>query len=207
MTTKPTQKGYDIDTTDENLYPHIQFEGTFLNHLDSAVYPYNSETTLLKEYLIKTASNIMKCMGEYGIDSVTLHFKGAGDSADEFEVDAIGRDIDGFLNTRIETINYEVVTRDGTKVIHDITALSCVPTFHDISVVPKLSLADALVEDVVSAFLYICLHEKYRGWENNDGGYGTVTLNRLGQVLVEMYQITIEHDYCHFSVSNETPTE
>jgi hypothetical protein len=80
--------------------------------------------------------------------------------------------------------------------------MNSIPESFDTKSVLEKPLVQHPVQDVARAVLAICLNHSYGYWFNDDGSYGTVTLNRLGQIFIEINQVTVTHDYKHFSVLN-----
>lgn len=201
---KPETLGVNVDTTDETLYPHVQFQECFVKKLDAALYPYTTEPTLLKEYVAEVTKVLVDKMVEHGVDALVLNFSGSGDSADEVTVTIPGSDCEDspFLRELVEVFDYVIETNRGHIYRHSPVAMNSIPESFDIKFVLEKPLVQHPVQDVARAVLAICLNHSYGYWFNDDGSYGTVTLNRLGQIFIEINQVTVTHDYKHFSVLN-----
>lgn len=201
---KPEILGVKVDTTDETLYPHVQFQECFIKKLDAALYPYTTKPTLLKEYVAEVTRVLVAKMIEHNIDALVLNFSGSGDSADEVTVTIPGSDCENppFLRELVEVFDYVIETNRGPIFRHSPVVMNSLPELAYTKSVLEKPPVQHFVQDVARAVLAICLNHSYGYWFNDGGSYGTVTLNRLGQILIEINQVTVTHDYNHFSVLN-----
>ncbi len=129
-------------------------------------------TQLCRSIVPENKRVLFETLAAHGIAAVIVQFDGCGDSGQIEDIEVQGPDRPAGLP--IDSIEIANVSWDGLKI----------------------SRKTMCVHEVIEHLAYDFLRETHRGWEDNEGAYGTFTFD-VGKrtILLEFNERHMESDY------------
>lgn len=131
----------------------------------------NACAQLCRTIITENKRALLDVLATSGITAVIVQFDGCGDSGQVEDIEVQGEDRPDIPSG---TINLARVSWDDLKIQHTTTS----------------------VREAIDTLVYDLLSETHRGWENNEGAYGTVTFD-VGKrsILLEFNERHTESDH------------
>ena len=123
---------------------------------------------------------LMATLAQWEITSVQIRYRGGGDSGDVYEVEPEPA-------CAGETLRSTLITASCAKTIWDEARKASY----------TLESREASVDEALRDFAMSWVDHEHGGWENEDGGSGTITINVPGNTFVQEHDAYFTDSYHH----------